>query len=604
MKHVALFGVVLALVACGGGDAPPQQGPVQQNPVAQQPVDDVELDMSTRPGAIAALQKSSAASTLSAVSQPVKVVVGQSRTGLTFTATGAAVVCNDTANNLRYLSRSFTVTNNTGKTLTNLQLHAYTKPGNANGTALNSLSGFGGAATPDPSQALPRHGMRCDSALPLAPDSLRADLQLYSAADLADRTALMTDLPAGSYLLGYGFLAQQRSTDTDTDHNPRTLAQGETAQVTVAFRVPVGTDAVYSFKTSFVLFTGDSRQELVQTPEDQRAGTTAGLAVLPTGSARVGVLGGAACGLTGSNRFQTSVLVAKTANTEVTDRELDVPPGITTITSAASSGPGSLQEAISNAAAGAALCFDQEILAIGLTIDRDLTLLGGENAALNGQNSFRVLQITAGTVNLSGFRIYNGRSDVGAGIHNAGNLILRNMRIVANTAGSDAEARGGGIFSTGPVQLYDTTVSGNAAVGDPGAADTGAGAATGGAASGGGVYLLNASLKLVRSTITQNQTVGGQGGAGRHGVEEIQGTEPPGFAFCSVIPTSGGSGGNAEGGGVYKGGSSTVENTEGVFNNASVGGDGGPGGDTPGVCSQYSSNLGSFGNRGPEDIAP
>ena len=315
----------------------------------------------------------------------------------------------------------------------------------------------------------------------------------------------------------------------DTANNPRTLAQGETAQVTVAFRVPVGTDAVYSFKTSFVLFTGDSRQELVQTPEDQRAGTTAGLPVLPTGSARVGVLGSAAC---------------------------------------------------------------------------DLTLLSGESAALNGQNSFRVLQITAGTVNLSGFRIYNGRSDVGAGIHNAGNLILRNMRIVANTAGSDAEARGGGILSTGPVQLYDTTISGNAAVGDPGAADTGAGAATSGAASGGGVYLLNASLKLVRSTITQNQTVGGQGGTGRHGVEEIQGTEPPGFAFCSVIPTSGGSGGNAEGGGVYKGGSSTVENAELVFNNASVGGDGGPGGDTPGVCSQYSSNLGSFGNRAPENIAP
>jgi hypothetical protein len=581
MKHWAPIGLALVLVACTETDV----SELQNGTGLPLNVDAVELDISTGGAARLAAQPTG--------------------TGLVFTPAGPADVCDDTFSNLRYIARSFTVTNNTGRALTNLQAHAYTQPGNATGTALKDVSAFGGVVVPDPRLALPRHAMLCNAVPPLGPDALRADLQLYSSADLSARTALVPALPAGVHLLGYGFLAQQRGAGTDADGNARTIAPGETAQLTVAFRVPVGTDTQYSFRTTFALFTDDTRNELVQTPEDQRAGTTAGLATPPPGTARVSVLGGPACGLSGTNRFQTAVLIGKTGGTDITDTELDSPAAFTIVTSAATHGSGTLHEAVSNAAPGAALCFTQDIRAIGLTIDRDLTLMGGEGAALNGQFSFRPLQITGGRVNLYGFRIYNGRSDVGAGIHNAGTLTLRGMRVEQNTAASDTSARGGGIYASGPLHLHDTTVSGNAATGDPGSTDAASGAAgPGGTALGAGIYLDNAPLRLVGGVVTRNQATGGQGGPGRHGVEEIQGTEPPGFAFCSVIPTDGGSGGDAAGAGVFKGGSSTVENPGLVLTNATMAGDGGPGGDTPGVCTQYSANLGSFGSVGLEDIAP
>lgn len=581
MKHWIPIGLAMFLIACSDDTA---VAPPRSN--IPPGLDAIELEISTDDAPQSTTQSSS--------------------TGLVFAAQGAAEVCNDRNGHERFVTRSFTVTNHTGQTLTNLQAHAYTQPDHVSGTALKVLSAFGGLTQPDLKQVLPRHAMDCNSTAPtLRPDAQRADLQLYSNADLSARTALAPSLPGGVYLLGYGFLAQQRGTQSDGDGNPRTIAPGETARMTVAFKVPVGTNNQYGFKTTFALFTDSTRNELVQTPEDQRAGTTAGLNTLPANTSRVSVLGGPACGLSGSNRFQTRVLIGKTTSAEITETELDAPVSFSTITSAESQGSGSLREALTTAASGAALCFTQDVRAIGLTIDRDITLMGGEGAALNGQHSFRALQITGGAVKLYGFRIYNGRSDEGGGIHNAGTLTLRGMRVVENSAGSETQARGAGIFSSGPLNLYDTTVANNVATGDPGSTDPTTGVAgSGGMAMGGGIYLDNAPLRLLGSVVTQNTVKGGAGAPGRNGMEEIQGTEPPGFAFCSVIPTDGGNGGSAEGGGVFKWGTSTVENTSMVLGNSTLAGDPGSGGDTPGVCSQYSANLGSFGSLGLEEIAP
>jgi len=535
----------------------------------------------------------------------INPVVQRAESSLPVVASGRTVVCDDMNSNQRFLSRTFTVTNNTGKALTQLQAHAYTLPGNADGTALKDLTAFGAVKPANAQQALPRHGMLCEAQQRPVPDAQRADLQLYTPAYLAAETQRVPNVPNGVHALGYGFLAQQRSDNANADSHPRTMGPGESAQFTVAYKVPKGADAVYQLKATFVLYSGGTANELVQTPEDQRKGTTAGLPTLPANTARVSVAGGPACGLSAGHRFQPAVLIGRQANQDITDSELDAPATFTTINSINADGPGSLREAIANAPSGGAICFTQNIPAIGLTIERDLTLMGAQGAALNGQNSFQVLHITGAKVQLYGFRIYNGSSNTGAGIHNTGTLTLRGMRIDSNIAGASDLAQGGGIYSSGPLFLFDSVVQQNTAIGhDSGVSHPDFYAASGGAAQGGGIYLNNAPLQLVGSLVSGNTAQGGNGSAGRDGQEEIQGTEEPVFAFCTVVPTDGGSGGDATGGGIYKSGTSTVVNPGLVSGNVAAGGNPGNGGSVPGACSIYSANLGSFGNAGPEDIAP
>jgi len=528
----------------------------------------------------------------------------RSNSTLPVTALGSTVVCDDPDGNQRFIARTFSLTNTTGRTLSQLQVHAITQDGHVGGTAFKLASAFGGI---DPSlmrQALPRHGMRCETGSRPKPDPLRADLQLYRAEDLAATAQQVPALPDGVLPLGYGFLAQQRAGDANADNDSGTIGPGERAQFTVAYKVPRGGQQLYELKASFVLYGSSLGKSLVQTPEDQREGTTAGINTLPADTARISVLGGPACGLSGRNRFQTSVVIARTGGQYVTDSELDAPTPFSTIVSAATNGPGSLHEAVENAPAGASLCFTQDIKAIGLTVERDLTLMGGEGAALSGQYSFQVLHIRSGRFNLYGFRIYNGLGAYGGGILNEGTLTLRGMQIDSNIARSAGEARGGGIFSSGPLFLYNTAVQQNLAEGESGSLnDTAQYAASGGEAFGGGIYLDNAPLLLSDSLVTNNMARGGSGASGRDGVEEIQGTEEY-YAYCSVIPTDGGHGGNAEGGGVYKRQGATVTNPGLVFGNSTVGGYPGSGGNVPGACSVYQANLGSFGNAGLENIAP
>ena len=195
-------------------------------------------------------------------------------------------------------------------------------------------------------------------------------------------------------------------------------------------------------------------------------------------------------------------------------------------------------------------------------------------------------------------------SDTGAGIHNAATLVLRGMRIDNNTAGASDLARGGGIYSSGPLSLFNSVVQQNTAIGhDGGVSYPNFYAASGGSAQGGGIYLDNAPLELINSTVSGNTARGGNGNAGQDGQEEFQGTEDP-FAFCTVIPTDGGSGGQADGGGIYRNGTSTVLNHSLVVGNVAAGGNPGNGGYIPNACSNHWANLGSFGNTGLEDIAP
>ncbi|MEY4532038.1 MAG: hypothetical protein RLZZ156_2761 [Deinococcota bacterium] len=524
----------------------------------------------------------------------------QTETGLSFTPESVALVCDDAQSGYRYLQRRFVVTNNTGSTLTNLQIHAYNKAGNAGSTALKSITGFGGNASPDATQALPRHGVgaTCSTA-PFVPSADYADLQLYSDAEITARTGLAgSSLSASEYLLGYGYLVRQRASQTNADSNDRTLANGESGFVTIGLRVPVGVSSAYTFSMTFLTFT-DTVNELVQTPEDQFAGTTAGLNSLPVGASRVSVLGGAACGLSGTNRFQNKLVLAKDSISTVKDSELNAPSITTTISSNAGTGTGSLREAIQNAGSGNTICFTQSItLASELSIGQNLNLLAGENTALSGSSATRVLNISAGTVNLYGFTIQNGRTNAGgAAIRNAGTLNLFGMKVQNNTA-TGTVAQGGGIYSSGAVSAKYSKISSNTAQGDMIISLTGL---PGNSAQGGGVYLSGGSLGLIASTITNNTAQGSIGGFGTMGLSTFVPFPEPGMWVCITPPGNGSNGGAATGGGVYRTTVGISISGSGlVSNNIVTGGTGGFGGIGANGCPSASS--GSVGVASSPDI--
>jgi hypothetical protein len=505
--------------------------------------------------------------------QPLAQAVLPDSSG-SFTPTGAVSVCDYLPFNARYISRSFRFTNLSATTLTNTILHAYHQAGNADGTALKGIVDFGGSSTPSARSAVPTHGMDCAN---LTVNGSRADLQLFDEVTTSARTnEALSATPAllqnGEYLLQYGFALQQRSDDTDSDGDPRTVAPNETATVTVALEVPREISSAYRFSMTFLITAGNDR-ELVQSSEEQLAGTVAGLNSLPNGTRKVTVVGGQACGDSSANlKFITGYRTAgKPGGTgpDAPNTLYSAPTPSVTVTSSASDGVGSLREAIANATPGTALCFTNSItLAAELLIDKQLFLYGGNNVALSGGNTTRVLNVSGGnsmTVGLAGFTVQNGQVknavasvNAGGGIQNTGRLTLIGVKVTGNAAlGYDMpnigisinfyEARGAGIVNTGTLTLANSLVTNNQA---SGTSTIGVSVPTnfpgvgGGAAFGGGIY--NAGvLTMTKAQVTQNRVLGGFGG------NAMVGVVAPGMTVCITPLSVGGKGGDASGGGIY-----------------------------------------------------
>lgn len=101
--------------------------------------------------------------------------------------------------------------------------------------------------------------------------------------------------------------------------------------------------------------------------------------------------------------------------------------------------------------------------------------------------------------------IIRNDADYGGGVYAKGNLTLKNTTIgngkVSDAKGNLALKQGGGVFVSGTLTLENCTVTGNRAV-----------------THGGGVYVANkASFTLKDGTITQNQVGSGNGNATRYG---------------------------------------------------------------------------------------
>ncbi len=544
----------------------------------------------------------------------------QSETGIVINPIASAVVCTDATSNVRYIYRSFTVTNTTGSSLENLQLHAYKKLGNVNSSALKNIVDFGGNTNSSlVSSVQPRHGLGSCTTAPFAPDPAKADLQVYSSAEITARTTSAgTNLDSGELLLGYGYLARQRGAQSVSDSDDRTIANNESATVTIGLKVPNTANSVYSFSMTFLLFT-DMVRELVQTPEDVLAGTTAGLAALPVGTARVSLLGGAACGLSGNNRYQKQIVIADTGSTQRFDAETQNPAGaVIVISSNADSGLGSLRTAISDAQSIGIFCFTQPIaLNSSLVIDKNIYLLAGENAALNGTNSTTgIISVSSsGNLCLYSVTVENGRdtNGTGGGIKNAGTTTLFGTRVQNNRAAPSTQggaAQGGGIQNSGTLTLQYSKISSNIAQG----ADTTSVIAApsndvilngevGGHARGGGIYSTNA-VTLQSSLVSNNAVLGGKGANGFDAYDFGADRD------CDGRPGNGGNGGDALGGGVYLGTGGTLNGAALVSGNLYTSGIGGSPGNIPVLalrdCILFAGTSGALGlgSNATANVAP
>lgn len=159
-----------------------------------------------------------------------------------------------------------------------------------------------------------------------------------------------------------------------------------------------------------------------------------------------------------------------------------------------------LQVAINAAIPGATLAVCPGTYAGGLTISKDLRLMGagdgagGSDTVVQGAGDTPVVKITTGSVVLKNLRITGGGGGDGAGVNLQGGTVELNSCTVSGNTGP-AAAFGGGIFNGGTLHLIGSTVRDNRANG------------------GGGIYNTNnRSLTLTNSEISGNTGTAGGGG--------------------------------------------------------------------------------------------
>jgi len=175
------------------------------------------------------------------------------------------------------------------------------------------------------------------------------------------------------------------------------------------------------------------------------------------------------------------------------------------VTTLDDNGPGSLRQAIADAAPGDTIDFAVTgtiTLTNGeLVITNDLAVAGPgvTNLTVSGNNASRVFNIAQGNVTMSGLTITGGKTTgdngitetSGGGILSLGNLTLSRCVITNNTAGAGWSGSGGGIFNgQGRLVIRDSVVSSNYCLG------------------GGGIACASGPMEIVNTTISGNMWAG------------------------------------------------------------------------------------------------
>jgi Ca2+-binding RTX toxin-like protein len=185
--------------------------------------------------------------------------------------------------------------------------------------------------------------------------------------------------------------------------------------------------------------------------------------------------------------------------------------------SAADSGPGSLRQAIADAAPGETIqvpSFTIRLTSGQLFINKDLRITGrgARQTVISGSHNDRVFFVRGTHVAIGELTITDGLARdapaQGMGIpplagwggglsHNGGTLDLTDVTVAGNTAaGNDAgDGLGGGIYNDGTLTLLNSTVSDNSA------------------GQGGGISELQGVLRILNSTVARNRASGRGTGA-------------------------------------------------------------------------------------------
>jgi hypothetical protein len=164
-----------------------------------------------------------------------------------------------------------------------------------------------------------------------------------------------------------------------------------------------------------------------------------------------------------------------------------------------------------------------ENLSIGFSLN--VIGSGASTTIIDGGGVHTVATISSGTahVTLSKFTIRHGLAANGAGVDNAGTLIINNSVISGNVAQSSTTfSRGGGVYNHGTLTVNNSTVRGNSASTD-----------------GGGIFNTG-GMSINRSTITKNSTMGDGGAIWNLGMVKINASTISGNTGGAILFSTGG----------------------------------------------------------------
>ena len=302
---------------------------------------------------------------------------------------------------------------------------------------------------------------------------------------------------------------------------------------------------------------------------------------------------------------------------------------IIVVTNTNDSGPGSLRDALAVANDGDAIdatgISGTILLTSGeLQIAHSVTINGpgAGTLAANGNGTFRVFEIFASDVTISGFTITNGLGGInnengttttvsnctisgnfGGGISNvSGGLCCATLTVTNSTISDNSADSGGGIsnsaFDGGAfLTVSNSTISDNSATSDGGAIlNTSGGGAlavasvtisnsilSGNTVAGGGGAIFNSTLGQQATLMITNSTISGNSaGGGSGGISNLNGTVTVINSTISANSTGGGGGGISNKGGrgsatlmvtnCTVGGNTAALNGGGISNGADEGG--------------------------------
>jgi len=183
-----------------------------------------------------------------------------------------------------------------------------------------------------------------------------------------------------------------------------------------------------------------------------------------------------------------------------------------------------------------------------IDIGKDLTIIGAGSGLtiIDGTNHDTVITVQTGvTVSISGISIINGSSDSnsGGGIYNDGTLTLTDCTVSSNTA----PIYGGGIYNhgSGALNIYSSTISGNTT--------------TNSGSAGGGIYN-SGTVSMWNSTVSGNTSDYGGG---------IYNNTSITLSQCTVSSNTA----TYYGGGIWNGANSDLKSTIVADNTAPIGPD-------------------------------